>query len=89
MANSKVQECAVVGMPHSKWQERPLLVVVSDQASEALKTELLSGFEGKVAKWWVPNDVVFVDEIPHTATGKISKLTLRNDLVEYKFPDDY
>jgi acyl-CoA synthetase (AMP-forming)/AMP-acid ligase II len=89
VANSKVQECAVVGMPHSKWQERPLLVVVSDQASEALKTELLSGFEGKVAKWWVPNDVVFVDEIPHTATGKISKLTLRNDLVEYKFPDDY
>ena len=88
MGHPKVQECAVVGMPHSKWQERPLLVVVSDHANDTLKAELLAGFAGKVAKWWVPNDVIFIEEIPHTATGKVSKLNLRNSLAEYIFPDD-
>ncbi len=87
MSHPAVRECAVVGMQHPKWQERPLLVVVSDQAGDALRAELLEGFEGRVAKWWIPNDVVFVDELPHTATGKVSKLNLRERLSEYRFPD--
>jgi fatty-acyl-CoA synthase len=87
MSHPAVRECAVVGMQHPKWQERPLLVVVSDQAGDVLREELLHSFEGRVAKWWIPNDVVFVDELPHTATGKVSKLNLRERLHEYRFPD--
>jgi fatty-acyl-CoA synthase len=74
-------------MHHPKWQERPLLVVVSDDAGDELKTRLLGAFDGQVAKWWIPNDVVFVEELPHTATGKVSKLTLREQLAGYVFPD--
>ncbi|MGR8919910.1 MAG: long-chain-fatty-acid--CoA ligase [Gammaproteobacteria bacterium] len=87
MSHPDVRECAVVGMQHPKWQERPLLVVVSDAASDALRDELLASFEGRVAKWWIPNDVVFAEELPHTATGKVSKLQLRDSLSEYRFPD--
>ncbi len=87
MSHPQVRECAVVGMHHPKWQERPLLVVISDHGGDDLRDELLAGFEGRVAKWWIPNDVVFVDELPHTATGKVSKLTLRKQLEEYRFPD--
>ena len=82
-----VAEAAVIGAPHPKWQERPLLVVVKEGGVEATREELLGWFEGKVAKWWIPNDVVFVDEIPHTATGKISKLSLREQFSDYKLPD--
>ena len=64
-------------MPHEKWAERPLLVVVRDPASELDRAGVLSYLDGKVAKWWLPDDVVFVTEMPHTATGKISKKTLR------------
>ncbi len=87
MSHPAVREAAVVGMPHPKWQERPLLVVVSDSPGDALAAELLAGFEGQVAKWWIPNDVVFVDELPHTATGKVSKLNLRKRFEDYRFPD--
>ena len=87
IADEQVRECAVVGMHHPKWQERPLLVVVSDHESDDLKQRLLAAFEGKVARWWIPNDVVFVAELPHTATGKVSKLTLREQLSGYQFPD--
>ncbi len=82
-----VAEAAVIGAPHPKWQERPLLVVVKEGGVEATREELLGWFEGKVAKWWIPNDVVFVDEIPHTATGKISKLSLREQFSDYELPD--
>lgn len=87
IADEQVRECAVVGMHHPKWQERPLLVVVSDHAGDELKMRLLDAFDGQVAKWWIPNDVVFLDELPHTATGKVSKLTLREQLAGYVFPD--
>ncbi|MEM7542048.1 MAG: long-chain-fatty-acid--CoA ligase [Pseudomonadota bacterium] len=88
VAHPQVQEAAVVGHIHTKWQERPLLVVVPNPGEQPDQGELLSWFDGKVAKWWIPNGVVFVEEIPHTATGKISKLTLRNQLEDYRFPDD-
>ncbi|MCP5198558.1 MAG: long-chain-fatty-acid--CoA ligase [Gammaproteobacteria bacterium] len=87
MSHPRVRECAVIGLPHPKWQERPLLVVVSDAADDALAAELLAMFEGRVAKWWIPNDVAFVESLPHTATGKVSKLNLRRAFDEYRFPD--
>jgi fatty-acyl-CoA synthase len=72
-----VAEAAVIGLPHDKWGERPLLVVVKKPGLEVSKPEMLAFLEGKIAKWWMPDDVVFVPEIPHTATGKIQKRTLR------------
>lgn len=84
-----VRECAVVGMPHAKWQERPLLVIVNkDESAPVGVPDILKFFEGKVAKWWIPSDAIFSEELPHTATGKVSKLSLREKLVGYKFPDD-
>ena len=80
IANSHpaVEHCAVIGMYHPKWEERPLLIVVSKQESlKNCKQDLIDWYEGKVAKWWVPDEVIFVDELPLTATGKVSKLTLR------------
>ena len=82
-----VTEAAVIGMPHPKWAERPLLVIVPAEGKQPSKDELLGYFEGKIAKWWVPDDVQFVEEIPHTATGKISKLELRKSFEDYSFPD--
>ncbi len=87
MSHLAVRECAVVGMGHNKWQERPLLVVVA--AMPDTGAELLSWFEGKVAKWWIANGVVMVDALPHTATGKISKLELRRQLPGDSFPDEH
>jgi fatty-acyl-CoA synthase len=81
-----VAEAAVIGMKHPKWDERPVLVVVKKPGQEVSKDELLRFYEGKIAKWWMPDDVVFVKELPHTATGKLSKLTLRQQLKEYKLP---
>jgi fatty-acyl-CoA synthase len=72
-----VREAAVVGLPHPKWDERPLLVIVPKHPGEISKQSIKDFLKDKVAKWWLPDDVVFVDEIPHTATGKIHKLTLR------------
>jgi fatty-acyl-CoA synthase len=86
MGHPAVAEAAVIGVNHPKWQERPLLVVVRKPGVEVSATELLHYFEGKVAKWWIPEDVAFVDELPHTATGKLSKLELRKRFAEYRFP---
>jgi fatty-acyl-CoA synthase len=72
-----VAEAAVIGIPHPKWDERPLLILVLKPGQTVSKQEILKFLEGKIAKWWMPDDVVFVDEIPHTATGKIQKITLR------------
>lgn len=72
-----VTEAAVIGVLHPKWDERPLLIIVKEAGAELSPEAILESFDGKVATWWVPNDVVFVDEIPHTATGKISKKDLR------------
>jgi fatty-acyl-CoA synthase len=81
-----VAEAAVIGIPHPKWDERPLLVIVMKKDRKISKDEILKFMEGKVAKWWLPDDVVFVDEIPHTATGKIQKITLRENFREYRLP---
>lgn len=81
-----VAEAAVIGIPHPKWDERPLLVVVRKPGRDPSAQELLGFMEGKIAKWWMPDDVAFVDEIPHTATGKIKKTTLREQFSDYKLP---
>jgi acyl-CoA synthetase (AMP-forming)/AMP-acid ligase II len=81
-----VQEAAVIGVAHPKWDERPIVVVVKKSGQEISKAEMLKFYEGKVAKWWMPEDVVFVAELPHTATGKLSKLTLRQQMKDYKLP---
>lgn len=83
---SKVAEAAVIGVSHPKWDERPLLVIVLKKGETATKEELLGFMQGKIAKWWMPDDVVFVDEIPHTATGKIQKVTLRERFKDYRLP---
>ncbi|HEX7249408.1 MAG TPA: 3-(methylthio)propionyl-CoA ligase [Burkholderiales bacterium] len=86
MAHPKVAEAAVIGVKHPKWDERPIVVAVKKPGQEVSREELLKFFEGKIAKWWTPDDVVFVPELPHTATGKLSKLTLRQQLKDYKLP---
>jgi fatty-acyl-CoA synthase len=80
-----VLEAAAIGLHHPKWDERPLLVIVKKPGAEVTKQDVLSHLEGKIAKWWMPDDVVFVPEIPHTATGKISKLALREQFKDYRF----
>ena len=77
---------AAIGLPHPKWDERPLLVVVRNEDSEVTAEELLTYYVGKVAKWWIPDDVAFVDELPHTATGKLLKMDLRNSFEGYELP---
>ncbi|CAN3130909.1 Medium-chain-fatty-acid--CoA ligase [Mycobacterium sp. smrl_JER01] len=72
-----VAEAAVIGVPHPKWQERPLLIAVLRKGHNVTRAEILEYLSGRVAKWWLPDDVVFVDELPHTATGKVLKLKLR------------
>jgi fatty-acyl-CoA synthase len=86
VGHPKVAEAAVIGIRHPKWDERPLLVIVLKQGQSATKEEILAFMEGKIAKWWMPDDVAFVEEIPHTATGKIQKRTLRERFSEYAFP---
>ncbi|MGB7405722.1 MAG: long-chain-fatty-acid--CoA ligase [Pacificimonas sp.] len=81
-----VAEAAVIGLPHPKWDERPLLVCVAKAGSSPTKNDVLSHLEGRIAKWWTPDDVVFVEEIPHTATGKIQKLTLRQQFKDHVLP---
>jgi fatty-acyl-CoA synthase len=87
VGHDEVIEAAVIGLPHPKWDERPLLVIVRDEGSKVEANEILKYMEDKVAKWWMPNDVAFVNEIPHTATGKIAKLILREQFQDYKFPN--
>jgi len=81
-----VAEAAVIGVRHPKWDERPLLVIVRKPGAEPSKADLLDFLEGKVAKWWMPDDVVFLDQIPHTATGKIQKTALREQFRDYQLP---
>jgi fatty-acyl-CoA synthase len=78
-----VAEAAVIGLPHPKWSERPLLIILRDAGSQVSKDEILKYLDGRIAKWWMPDDVVFVDEIPHTATGKIQKMELREQFKDY------
>jgi fatty-acyl-CoA synthase len=86
VGHPKVAEAAVIGIAHPKWGERPLLVIVLKKGETATKEELLGFMQGKIAKWWMPDDVAFVAEIPHTATGKIQKLALRDKFKDYRLP---
>lgn len=86
VGHPKVVEAAVIGVPHPKWSERPLMVIVKEAGAQVEKNDILDYMNGKVAKWWLPDDVVFVEDIPHTATGKISKLQLREQFQDYSLP---
>jgi acyl-CoA synthetase (AMP-forming)/AMP-acid ligase II len=86
MAHPAVGEAAVIGIAHPKWDERPLLIIHRKPGAAVSKDELLAFLKDKVAKWWLPDDVVFVETIPHTATGKILKTRLREDFKGYKLP---
>ena len=86
MEHDAVAECAVIGVSHPKWDERPLLVVVKEDGAEITPRELIDFYSGKIAKWWTPDDVVFVDELPHTATGKVLKTKLREIYSDYALP---
>jgi acyl-CoA synthetase (AMP-forming)/AMP-acid ligase II len=81
-----VAEAAAIGLPHPKWDERPLLVIVRKGDVPVSRETVLAHLKGRIAKWWMPDDVAFVEEIPHTATGKISKLELRERFKDYRFP---
>ncbi|HWM29255.1 MAG TPA: 3-(methylthio)propionyl-CoA ligase [Woeseiaceae bacterium] len=81
-----VAQAAVIGVAHEKWLERPLLIVIKAEGMEVSKDEILAWFDGKIAKWWLPDDVVFVDTIPYTATGKIKKTELRKQFANYRLP---
>ena len=81
MTHPAVSEAAVIAKPHEKWTERPLLIVRLKEGAAAEADELIAWFEGKVAKWWIPDGVRFADELPHTATGKVSKLKLREQFI--------
>ena len=87
MAHPKVAEAAVIGVPHPKWSERPLAcVVVQARARTLTKEEVLEFLDGRVAKWWLPDDVVFIDEVPKTSVGKFSKKDLRDRFADYELP---
>ena len=86
VGHPKVAEAAVIGVRHPKWDERPLLVIVLKKEQKASKDEILGFMQGKIAKWWMPDDVAFVNEIPHTATGKIQKTALREQFKDYRLP---
>ena len=81
-----VAEAAVIGIAHPKWDERPLLIVIPKKDKKPTREDILKFMEGKIAKWWMPDDVVFVEEIPHTATGKILKTALRDPFGDYRLP---
>ncbi|SOH94035.1 fatty-acyl-CoA synthase [Monaibacterium marinum] len=85
VAHPDVAEAAAIGIAHPKWDERPILVVVRHAGTDPSKQSILDLVAQRFAKWQVPDDVLFVDELPHTATGKISKLTLRTQLNEQNY----
>jgi fatty-acyl-CoA synthase len=84
VAHPAIAEAAVIGVKHPKWDERPVVVAVKKAGQDVSRDDLLKFYEGKIAKWWMPDDVLFVAELPHTATGKLSKLTLRQQLKDYR-----
>lgn len=88
MAHPKVAEAAVIGVFHAKWQERPLACVVPqpEHADRLTKEEILAFLEGRIARWWMPDDVVFIDAVPKTSVGKFNKRALREQFKNYKLP---
>jgi fatty-acyl-CoA synthase len=87
MAHPAIAMAACIGMKHPKWDERPIVAVLKKQGMEVTRDELLAFYEGKTAKWQIPDDVVFVDAIPLGGTGKMQKSKLREQLIDYKLPD--
>ncbi|MNF84740.1 Long-chain-fatty-acid--CoA ligase [compost metagenome] len=86
MAHPAVAMAACIAVRHPKWDERPLLVVTRKPGAELARDELLGFYEGKIARWWTPDDVVFVDSIPLGATGKMLKNKLREMFQDYRLP---
>jgi fatty-acyl-CoA synthase len=86
MAHPAVAEAAVIGVAHERWQERPLACVVVRPGQTLTKDELLAFLTPRVAKWWLPDDVAFIDEVPKTSVGKFSKKTLREQFADYRLP---
>ena len=86
VGHAKVANAAAIGIYHPKWDERPLLIIQPNPGESPSKEEILATLEGKIAKWWTPDDVAFVEEIPLGATGKINKLALREKFKDYKLP---
>ena len=82
-----VLEAAAIGIPHPKWDERPLLLIVRDDESQVCEVEIRDFLSKEVAKWWLPDAIEFVEELPHTATGKLSKKDLRDKYRDYRFAD--
>ncbi len=82
-----VAEAAVIGVRHPKWDERPLLILVRKPDAEVTREDVLAYLTGRIAKWWMPDDVVFVDELPHTAAGKLQKVELRQRFADYRLPE--
>ncbi len=87
VAHPGVAQAAVIAISHPKWQERPLLVVVLKPGHTVTREELLAFYLGKVARWWIPDDVAFVETLPLTATGKLSKRQLRQQFKDYRLPE--
>ncbi len=86
MAHPDVHEAAVIACAHPKWDERPLLVIIKKPGAELSREQVLEFFEGRIAKWQIPDDVQFVTELPHTATGKLQKLKLREQFKAHRLP---
>jgi fatty-acyl-CoA synthase len=86
VSHPDIAEAAAIAMPHPKWTERPLLIVVPRDGVSLTKDSVTDFLDGRIAKWWMPDDVVFTDELPHTATGKIAKLQLRKIYKDYVLP---
>jgi fatty-acyl-CoA synthase len=86
MAHPSVAEAAVIGVPHPKWSERPLACVVVREGESLTKVEVMEFLDGRVAPWWLPDDVVFIDEVPKTSVGKFSKKDLRERFADHELP---
>ena len=78
-----VKEACVIGVKHEKWDERPLLFIVSHEPDKQDKESIYHYLTGQIAKWWLPDDIIFVDDLPHTATGKLQKRILRDEYINY------
>ncbi len=88
VAHPDVQEAAVIGVAHSRWQERPLLLILPKTGRTPTRDQILGFLTGKIARWWMPDDVLFVESLPHTATGKLQKLRLREQYGAHTLPTD-
>jgi fatty-acyl-CoA synthase len=83
ISHPQIREACVVGVPHKKWDERPLLLVVLEDNCALDKKSILDHLATRVAKWWLPDDIVALNELPHTATGKLHKVPLRERYREH------